>query len=319
MYKFFSKIFRYLYKFLSIIFEVILMLLPVILILWLCHNYKIKKTLQNELDAQERKQFTWQMGNISAWTCGTIRDTDTVIVLTPEYYEDFYTPTRIAAYNIDSRANYVLTAFKRNFTDPYLVARDISYIVKDLHNSYSNVIIVGHSKGSTISIAMLKYLSDTDYSMMINISSPYAGTMLTMPEKMYEFLSPKKIFNWEYGKAFYNFYCSIFDGDMADKIIREDSPFLRHLDYSKIDKDKFINITAKSGVISFLYDFWNFDPEGMALPLLDSLLSLDGDGLVPLESQKTNMPKNIKTIHLIASHKSSYKIGIKKVLKNLEK
>lgn len=319
MCKFFSKLFRCLYEFLNIILKMIFGLLPVILILWLFNNYRINRKLQNELDAQKKKQFTWQMGNIAAWTCGTIRDTDTVIVLTPEYYEDFYNEKRIAAYNVNRCANYVLTAFKRNFTDPFLVARDISYLVKELTKTYSCVIIVGHSKSSTINIAMLNYLSDADYDMMVNISSPYSGTILTMPEKIYELVSTRKIFNWEYGKAFYDFYCGMFDGDMADKIIREDSPFLSQLDYSKIDKDKFINITAKSGLISFLYDFWNFDAEGIALPLLDSFLDLDGDGLVPLKSQRANMPEDIKTIHLNASHKSSYAIGVKKVLKDLEK
>ncbi len=319
MYKFFSKTFRQLRKFLNVTLKITLRLLPIMLILWLFNNYRINRKLQNELKAQKKRQSTWQMGNIAAWTCGTIRDTNTVIVLTPEYYEDFYTEKRIAAYTVDKRANYVLTAFKRGFTNPFLVAKDISYLVKDLCKTYSSVIIVGHSKSSTINLAMLNYLSDNDYSKMVNISSPYSGTILASPKKMYEFLSPKKIFNWEYGKAFYNFYRGILDGDVADQIIQEDSLFLKQLDYSKIDKDKFINITAKSGFITFLYDFWNFDPEGMALPLLDSFLDLDGDGFVPLKSQQANMPKGIKTIHLKASHKSSYAIGIKKVLKDLEK
>lgn len=319
MYKFFSKTFRQLRKFLNVTLKIIFRLLLIMLILWLFNNYRIGWKLQNELKAQQKNQSTWQMGNIAAWTCGTIRDTDTVIVLTPEYYEDFYTEKKIAAYNVDSRANYVLTAFKRDFTDPFLVAEDISNLVKELTKTYSSVIIVGHSKGSTISIAMLNYLSDADYDMMVNISSPYSGTILTSPEKIYELVSTKKIFNWEYGKAFYDFYCGMFDGDMADKIIREDSPFLRQLDYSKINKDKFINITAKSGVISFLYDFWNFDAEGIALPLLDSFLDLNGDGLVPLKSQRANMPEDITSIHLKASHKTSYAIGLKKVLENLEK
>lgn len=319
MYKSFSKMLRCLCEFLDIILKIIFILLPVIVILWLYNNYKITRHLQNELDAQKNEQITWQMRNIVAWTCGTIRDTDTVIVLSPEYYEDFYTKKQIASYNVDSRANYVLTAFKRDFTNPFLVAEDISYLVKELRKTYSCIIILGHSKGSTINIAMLNYLSDNDYSKMVNISSPYSGTILTMPEKIYELVSPKKIFNWEYGKTFYDFYCGMFDGDMADKIIREDSSFLRQLDYSKIDKDKFINITAKSGVMSFLYDFWNFDAEGIALPFLDCFLDLDGDGLVPLKSQRANMPEDIKNIHLNASHKSSYAIGVKEVLKDLEK
>ncbi len=318
MSNFFSKMFRCLYKFLIVFFKILLILLPAIF-LWLYNNNKINRNLQNELKAQEEEQLTWQRENITAWTCGTIRATDTVIVLTPEYYEDFYTAEKIAAYNVDSRSNYVLSAFRRSFSDPFLVAKDLASIVKDLRKTYSCVFIVGHSKGSTISIAMLSYLSDTDYNMMINISSAYGGTILAMPEKMYEFLSPKKILNWEYGKDLYNFYSNIFDGDMADKIIREDSSFLKQLDYSKINKDKFINITAKSGIVSFLYDFWNFDPEAIALPFLDVILNLDGDGFVPLQSQKANMTLDIQTIHLNSSHKSSYKVGIKRALNYLEK
>lgn len=300
-------------------FRFLLLILLLTIILWLYNNCKIYLDLQRELNAQEKEQLTWQTENITAWTSGAIRATDTVILFTPEYYEDFYTEKKIAAYNVDKRANYVLTAFNRNFADPFSVAEDLTNLAKELRKTYSYIIIVGHSKGSTISIEMLNYLPDTDYDMMVNISSPYDGTPLTMPEKMYEILSPKKIFNWEYGKDLYDFYLGMFDGDEADKIIREDSPFLRQLDYSKIDSDKFINITAKSGIGSFLYDLWNFDAEAIGLPFLDAVLDLNGDGLVPLASQNSHMDSDIKTIHLIASHKTSYKIGIKKVLTYLEK
>lgn len=297
---------------------IILSILASILIAWLCNNLVINHHLKTELKSQLEGQSIWHKENIIAWTCGSIRATDTIVVITPEYYEDFYTSERIAAYNVDSRANYVLTAFKRGFEDPYEVAKNISELVKELRGAYSHVIIVGHSKSTTINIAMLKYLSDNDYDKMINISATYSGTFLTMPDKMYEVLSTKKIFNWNYGKLVYDFYLNTFDGDRADEIIREDSPFLNQLDYSKIDKDKFINITAKSGVTSFFYDLWNFDAEGIGLPFLDLILGLNGDGIVPLQSQMANMDADIKTLHLKASHKSSYKIGIKKVLNMLE-
>lgn len=310
---FFNKILKHWCRYL------IITILLILVLAWGSNNLKLKMRLQDEVSAQEKQQITWEMQNISAWTCGTIRSTDTVVVITPEYYEDVFDSEKIAAYNVDKRANYVLTAFKRSFSDPFAVAKDVTAVVKELRKTYSCIIIVGHSKASTINIAMLEYLSDVDYDYMINISATYGGTPLTMPEKVHEILAPKKIFNWNYGEQVYNFYLSIFDGDMADKIIREDSPFLDQLDYSKIDKSKFTNITAKSGFKSFMYDFWNFDSEGIGLVFLDCILTLNGDGIVPLESQKSHMDDEINSIHIIASHKSSYKIGVEKALDSIDK
>lgn len=284
----------------------ILIAVIVLLLMWLYNGYTIKKHLEKEVNSQKDEQLKWQMDNIVAWSCGTIRDTNTVVVIAPEYYEDFYNDERRAQYNVDGRANYVLTAFKRSFSDPFEVAKDIAIIIKELREKYECIIIVGHSKGSTVDIAMLKYLSDSDYDTMVNISSTYGGTILAMPEKIQEICSDKI-----FGETFYNFYISTFDGDKADQIIREDSQFLKQLDYDNINKDKFINIVAKSGIISFFRDFWNWDFEGMGLPFIDNMLSLNGDGIVSLESQKLN---DVKTIEINASHKSSYEIGIKKVL-----
>lgn len=313
---FFIRALRLLRQIAITILKILIVLLPVML-LWLYNNYKNNQSLLNNLQAQTNFQLTWQKENITAWTCGAVNTTNTVVVITPEYYEDFYTPERMATYNIDNRANYVLTAFNRNFSDPFEVAKDISTLVKELRANYSNIIIAGHSKGTTISIAMLNYLSDTDYDMIINISATYNGTPLAMPEKMSEILKPKKIFNFEYGTAILDFYLDTFDGDQADQIIREDSLFLQQLDYSKINENKFINITAKSGFVSFFYDLWNFDPEGLALPFLDSILSLDGDGIVSLDSQESKIGSDVKTIPIKASHKSSYKVGLATVFKNL--
>lgn len=284
----------------------LLIILAIVLLLWLYNRYCIKKHLEEEIAAQQFKQLKWQKDNIVAWSSGTIRNTDTVIVILPEYYEDFYNNERIAQYNVDSRANFILTSFKRGFKDPFEVAKDISILIKELRKTYSNIIIVGHSKGTTINIALLEYLSDSDYDKMINISATYKGTILAMPEKLREICSKK-----EYGALFYNYYISIFDGDVADKMIRTDSLFLQKLNYDKINKNKFINIVAEAGIVSGFKDFWNWDFEGIGLLYIDNFLNLNGDGLVSLETQKLN---NVKTIKIKASHKSSYEIGVKKVL-----
>lgn len=274
--------------------------------MWLYNGYEIKKHLNEEVNSQKKEQLKWKMNNVVAWSCGTIRTTDTVIIITPEYYEDFYNDERIASYNVDSRANYILTAFKRGFDDPYEVAKDISKLIKELRENYSYVIIVGHSKASTINIAMLEYLLDSDYDKMVNISSTYEGTILAMPEKVHEICSHNK-----FGERLYNFYLSIFDGDKADEIIREDSQFLKKLNYDNINKNKFINIVAKSGLGSFFRDFWNWEFEGMGLPFIDNMLDINGDGIVSLKSQTLD---GVETININASHKSSYEVGIKKVL-----
>lgn len=284
----------------------ILIALVLLLLIWLFNGYRIKKHLENEVNGQSEEQLKWQLDNIVAWSSGTIRENNIVIVIAPEYYEDFYNDERIAQYNVDSRANYVLTAFKRGFNDPFDVAKDISVLIKELKEKYTSIIIVGHSKGSTINIAMLEYLSDNDYDKMVNISSTYRGTILAMPEKIQEICSDKI-----FGETFYNFYISTFDGDKADQIIREDSQFLKQLNYNNINKNKFINIVAKSGISSFFKDFWNWDFEGMGLPFIDNMLNLNGDGIVSSETQELS---DVTTIQIKASHKSSYEVGIKKVL-----
>lgn len=294
-----KKVIKYSIRFL-------LITLVFLFLIWLYNLYRIKKHLKNEVNGQSKDQLKWQMHNIVAWSSGTIRENSTVIVIAPEYYEDFYNDERIAQYNVDSRANYILTAFKRGFNDPFDVAKDISALIKELREKYTSIIIVGHSKGSTINIAMLEYLLDNDYEKMVNISSTYRGTILAMPEKIQEICSDKL-----FGETIYNTYIKAFDGDKADQIIREDSQFLKQLNYNNIDKNKFINIVAKSGINSFFRDLWNWDFEGMGLPFLDSIFNLNGDGIVSLKTQELS---DVNTIQIKASHKSSYEVGVKIVL-----
>lgn len=294
------------------------LVLLILLIICLYNNHKINKHLETELAAQNQKQFKWETENIKAWTCGKIRKTDIVLVITPEYYEDVYVEDakKIAQYNVSTKANYVLTAYKRGFKNPFRVAEDVAKLCKELRKEYKNLIIIGHSKAATINVAMLNYLSQDDYSKIVNISGTHSGTVLAMPERMREISLKKCFLGYNYGKLVYDYYENTFDGDLADQMIREDSSFLTKLDYSKVKKinGKFVNVISKVGIKSFFDDLLKCDFEGMGCLLMDNFLELEGDGIVPIKSQEI---KGINSIIINASHKSSYEEGVKIILENM--
>jgi len=306
-------------KVIKFIVITILILSPVA-VAWENNQYQTLRKEMSTLTSQSSYQEIWNDKNtIVAYTSGEVKNTSTVIVISPEYYEDALNPEMVASYNLGDDANYVVCAFKRGFKDPWDVARDESSLVKEFREKYDHIIIAGHSKAATINIAMLKYLNDSDYDRMVNISGPYDGTILAMPEVIGGILENKKILFWNYGEPLYSFYLGMFDGDLADRMIREDSTFLKELSYNDIDKSKFINVVAKVGVGSFFNDLWNFNSNGLGLALVDPIIGLNGDGMVSIQSQKSHMPTDVTTIYIVASHATSYQVGMKKVLERFEK
>ena len=228
----------------------------------------------------------------------------TVIIMSPEFYSDcrqYQSEKWLTSYYVvDDRVDFVLTSFNRDFSDPYEVARDMASLVKELKKQYDKVVIMGRSKGGAINIAMLKFLDDSDYNMMLNVAVPYEGTILAMPDEI-----------WKRSKFFYFLHRLEFDGGLADVMIEENSAFLKGLDYAQISPYKFINFTAQLGRESFVHDWTIFDLKGLGCFYVDWVLNLKGDGIVPFSSQATPQIQGFKTVTLCASHQSAHKVAIK--------
>ena len=101
-------------------------------------------------------------------------------------------------------------------------------------------------------------------------------------------------------KLLINFYNKIFSNHNVDKDIAPNSEFIKNFTFSKLENH--INITASLDLIDLFLYFFN------------KVMKINGDGIVPLESQELN---NVETYHISGSHDKTLKLGINKI-KNLK-
>ena len=245
--------------------------------------------------------------NVKAWiTKANTKSNKKIVVILPEYYSEYYQSEKIIRqWEVKNFLyfDFLVMSFKRKFNLESL-CNEIIKIIQKIKSKYKEIIVVGHSKGGVI----LQYISNEikDYvDRMISISVPYQGTVFASPEKMKEILINKKILKIRYGKMIYDFYIESFDGDFADQMIEEDSIILKELKYN----NKIINFVAKATFSSFLKDLFSLNIESALLYLIDKVLKIKGDGIVPIDSQMRNYKKDIK---IKATHKTSYFVAIKK-------
>lgn len=254
-----------------------------------------------------------ELKNIKAWNIKkNKKSNDTIVVLMPEYYADFYKNEKlINKWLIGKHEDYLVIGFKRKFNFIELI-KEIKEMTQKIMYKYKKVYLIGHSKGGVI----LNYLLneyETNNKIKENaiaMAVPYKGTPFASIKQMEKILKNKEIFGIEYGKILFDFYKKIFDGDFADQMIEEDSFILRNLKVNELIQ----NYVFKVSLIEFIKDIIKLDFESSGLYLIDKLIKLEGDGIVSMKSQYLKNEK-IKQTLLFGTHKSEYRKVMKKILK----
>ena len=239
------------------------------------------------------------------------KSNNTLIVLMPEYYSDFYKNDKlINQWVVGKNEDYLVIGFKRKFNFIELM-KEIKEMITKIMYKYKKIYFIGHSKGGIILNYLLnKYERNMEIKEnAITISVPYKGTPFASIKQMEKILKNKEIFGIKYGKMIFDFYKKSFDGDFADQMIEEDSFVLRNLKANELIQ----NYVFKVSFIEFIKDIIRFDFESSALYLIDKLIELNGDGIVSISSQE--IKGKIKEEHLFGTHKSGYQKIIKRVLK----
>ena len=253
-----------------------------------------------------------ELKNIKAWNIKkNKKSNDTIVVLMPEYYADFYKNEKlINKWLIGKHEDYLVIGFKRKFNFIELI-KEIKEMTKKIMYKYKKVYLIGHSKGGVI----LNYLLneyETNNKIKENaiaMAVPYKGTPFASIKQMEKILKNKEVLGIKYGKILFDFYKKIFDGDFSDQMIEEDSFILRNLKVNELIQ----NYVFKVSFIEFMKDIIRFNFESSALYLIDKLIELNGDGIVSISSQE--IKGKIKEEHLFGTHKSGYKKVMKIVLK----
>ena len=91
-------------------------------------------------------------------------------------------------------------------------------------------------------------------------------------------------------------------------MIQENSEILNEVKYNS----KIINFVVKATFGCFIKDLFSLNVESALLYLIDKVLKIEGDGIVPIDSQMRNYKKDIK---IKATHKTAYSVAIKKIVK----
>lgn len=236
------------------------------------------------------------------------------LIMLPEYYSDALEKMRrnIKKYKLLKDTDFILLGFERGFNLEKL-SQEIRKLVIKLNIKYDIINIIGNSKAGIVALKLMEILDEDYYEKIINVSVPYKGTPLAEPNEMKEILYNKKMLGFKYGKKLYEFYLKNFDGDYADKMICKNSPELRKINL-KINKRKFINIAVKATSLEFIFDFFKLNFESCSLYIIDKIIKLDGDGIIPLKSQKIEGKGIIERI-ISGTHKTGYRKSIRKLLK----
>ena len=177
-------------------------------------------------------------------------------------------------------------------------SRELATFINNLDDKYKNIYLIGQSKCGVCSYNATHYC-DKDI-ILVTIAAPFKGTP-TADIKCVDEALKRNVLRL--------FYDRLFCNHNVDKDIIPGSQFLINLKDAKYKEH--INIISRIEKISdcrclsdlFLY-FWN------------KALNLNGDGVIPCESQKIN---STETINIVSSHAHSLENGIRALEKFFDK
>ena len=173
-------------------------------------------------------------------------------------------------------------------------SKDIAEFVNSLSEEYEQIFLVGHSKCGLCLYNASHYCEKG--ITLVTISTPFSGTIIVDKETVEKKLKSgilKKIYNM------------IFSDHNVDRDIMPNSQFIQNMQEA-IYKEH-INITSSLKNICSCKDIMD-----LLLFILDKILKINGDGIVPLNSQKTN---STRTVNMICSHANSLRKGLEVVEK----
>lgn len=250
--------------------------------------------------------------NIKAWIIKKNKNSnDTIVVLMPEYYADFYkNEKQLNQWLVGKNEDYLVIGFKRKFKFNELI-KEMKEMTQKIMYKYKKIYLIGHSKGGVVLNYLLnEYETNNKIKDAITISVPYKGTPFASIKQMEKILKNKEVLGIKYGKILFDFYKKIFDGDFSDQMIEEDSFILRNLKVNELIQ----NYVFKVSLIEFIKDTMKLNFESSALFVIDKIIKLNGDGIVSMKSQYLS-DISIKQNIIYGTHKSGYKKVMKIVLK----
>ena len=163
--------------------------------------------------------------------------------------------------------------------------KELAEYINNHLGAYNQVVLHGHSKCGCCFINLAQWL--TRRVTIVAVSAPLNGTPV----------ADLKAFSSRLGAIAKYFYLRIFSDHNVDRDICPSSKFIRNLaiDYAVKNHDCHI-IVSKCG--------WSWNLIDLLLWLIDTVFDVNGDGIVPLESQIPKEPVHCYNM-IIASHATS--------------
>lgn len=198
------------------------------------------------------------------------------------------------AYEVDFDTTATVYTFYFTFECSCLSisSMEIANFINNLSSSYNEIYLIGHSKCGPC-LYKTAELCNRKVNL-ITISVPFHGTKVadkTMMEKELKY------------RLLINKYNKIFSNHNVDKGIAPNSEFIKNFTFSKLENH--INITASIDNLAACEDLMD-----LFLYMFNKLMKINGDGIVPLNSQTLN---DVKTVHISSSHDKALKLGISKI------
>ena len=170
-----------------------------------------------------------------------------------------------------------------------ITSKTLSNIInKDsLFEKYVSILLIGVGAGGLCIVDMIKYLEINKNIMISTIATPFYGTVMADKELA------KKNMN------FFDIFSKIGYYNISKKYhlrrpeLQVGSKFLEEIDYSSLERCKFINFVAQE-----------FEPSRLSGEVVGPI---SNDGISTVISQELNMPENVpqKTFSIISSHQNS--------------
>lgn len=216
----------------------------------------------------------------------------TLVVILPCYYIEQLEEVK-KRFKIKNKYDVIYICFNRKF-DFGDVIKEIEKVILKMSRIYKKTIIIGYSKGGIV----LNYLNlYSDKITYICGSTPHKGVWYTPKEAFY---------NRVKNPIIRKMYSKFIDNDFADTMIGENNPIIKKMKINNITRNYVIFLTKKEIVKAIK----ERDIETIALAIVDKLIGIKGDGMIPKESQEIN-----ENIYIEGSHAN----GFQKIMKDLEK
>lgn len=173
-------------------------------------------------------------------------------------------------------------------------SKDIAEFVNNLSEEYEQIFLVGHSKCGLCLYNASHYCEKG--ITLVTISTPFCGTIIADKETVGKKLK---------SRILKKVYHMIFSDHNVDRDIIPNSQFIKNM--QRATYKEHINITS-----SLKNAFSCKNIMDLLLFIWDKIMRINGDGLVPISSQKAN---STRTVNMTCSHANSLRKGLKLIEK----